>query len=89
MQVMSIIAVNAVRCATSPRAYQPEKVLSTVLRMVPDLDNTALHMILRACRYDAITFDCPHSAQVCEHLLEELEVAVAEEMERRQMMCMG
>lgn len=87
MHAMSCIVVNAVRNAISFRAYVPETVLNSALRLVPDLDNVALHMLKKHLRGDPWDFDCPHSERVCDPIASKLLYAVEDELERRSTIC--
>lgn len=85
MHAMSCIIVNAVRNAMSYKAYQPEKVLETTLRLVPDLDNVALIMINRYLFCDSWEFDCPHSEKISREIANKLVDAVDGEIKKRKL----
>lgn len=83
MYAMSYTVANAVSNALSFKAWQPEEVLGMALRLVPDLDNVALHMIIRYIEEDECRFDCIYSQRKCEPILDQLQEAIQAELERR------
>lgn len=87
MYTMSYTIANAVSNALSFKAWQPDKVLDMSLRLIPDLDNVALHMILRTLDVNEWDFGCEHSRVLCMPLARELRKSVSDEIERRRVKC--
>lgn len=87
MYAMSYTVANAVSNALSFKAWQPDKVLSMALRLVPDLDNVALHMIQRTLDRNEWDFGCPVNQRLCLPIARELCTAVEDEIERRRAEC--
>lgn len=56
MYAMSYTVANAVRCALSCNAWQPERVLAFAVRVAPELDNVALVMIQKYLEQDEWNF---------------------------------